>query len=384
MGKIFKNLDKPLLFTTIIFCLFGLLMIFSSSSVSTVLRYHVNPAYFFTKQVIFLAFSVFIGMFVLSIKTYKYNYIIWFLIIGVVVSLLGLFVYGKITGGAQSWYDLKFFKFQPSEFAKTIIILFNACYYDVLTKRHFKNMALYFVPLGIEALIIGLVMLQPDFGSAMIIACISFFMFISVPNIKKNFAKVLKTFVIIAVVGGLVFLYSGSSLLNSTQLSRLNFKNPCQRYTESTGYQVCNGFIAMKNGGLFGLGLGNSTQKYLYLPESHTDFIFPIIVEELGFVTGAIVIIMYAFLLYRILMIARKSENLRCSMICYGTFIYLAIHILINLLGILALIPLTGVPLPFLSYGGSFTFNVLIMLFLVQRCAVENKENRLKREIKEL
>ena len=151
---------------------------------------------------------------------------------------------------------------------------------------------------------------------------------------------------------------------------------------EDTGYQVCNGFIAYHNGGLFGLGLGNSTQKYLYLPEAHTDFIFPILVEELGLIVGILTILGYIYILYRILKIAKKADSIRNSIICYGTFLYLLMHLLINFMGSLALIPLTGVPLPFLSYGGSFNMNVIFMIFIVQRIAIESKQNEEKRLIK--
>ena len=202
--------------------------------------------------------------------------------------------------------------------------------------------------------------------------------------VQNNMIRVIKVLVIGVVIAAIIVLYSGSDLLNSMQMDRLTFRNPCSRYTEVTGYQVCNGFIAINNGGLFGVGLGNSTQKYLYLPESHTDFIFPIIVEELGLIFGIILILGYAWMLFRILKIAKASENLRCSVLAYGTFWFLTLHILINLLGILALIPLTGVPLPLLSYGGSFTVNVIVMLFIVQRVNIENKINKTKREIKAL
>ena len=164
-------------------------------------------------------------------------------------------------------------------------------------------------------------------------------------------------------------------------MKRFQYKNPCSRYREETGYQVCNGFIAIHNGGLLGKGLGNSTQKYLYLPESHTDFIFPIIVEELGLIAGIVIILGYAFMLYRILRIAKKSSTLNGAILCYGTFIYMLTHILINLLGILALIPLTGVPLPLLSYGGSFTINIIVMLFIVQRVSIENNNHEIKQTI---
>ena len=281
-------------------------------------------------------------------------------------------------------FDLKYFKVQPSEFAKSILVIFMAIYYNRLNLKKVKNIYAYFVPLGFAAIVIGLVFMQPDLGSAAIIAGIVFLTFISIPVVQNNIMKFIKIFSVVVILLVIGSLYSGNDFLSSIQKGRLNFKNPCSRYTETTGYQVCNGFIAINNGGLFGVGLGNSTQKYLYLPESHTDFIFPIIVEELGLVTGIIIILGYAYILSRILKIAKTSENLRCSILAYGTFWYFTLHILVNLLGVLALIPLTGVPLPFLSYGGSFTLNAIIMFFVVERVNVENNINKTKREIKSL
>ena len=153
---------------------------------------------------------------------------------------------------------------------------------------------------------------------------------------------------------------------------------------DDTGYQVCNGFIAIHNGGLFGAGLGNSTQKYLYLPEAHTDFIFPIIVEELGLLAGIAIILGYFYILYRILKLAKRADYMRSQIICYGTFIYILLHLLVNFLGILALVPLTGVPLPFLSYGGSFNFNVIVMMFVLQRISIETYDNDQDRVIANL
>ena len=255
-------------------------------------------------------------------------------------------------------------------------------YYNKLHYKKTKNIYIYFIPLVLVGIVVGLVFMQPDMGSAAIIAGITFLTFISIPAIKNNFLKFFKIIAVIITVLAVAALYSGNDILSSVQKGRLNFRNPCSRYTEETGYQVCNGFIAMNNGGLFGVGLGNSTQKYLYLPESHTDFIFPIIVEELGLVTGVFIVLGYAYMLIRILKIAKSSENLRCSILAYGTFWYFALHILVNLLGVLALIPLTGVPLPFLSYGGSFTVNAIFMICIVERVNIENKINKTKREIK--
>lgn len=375
-------MDIWLLIIMVIYSIVGLIMIFSSSSVSTVLRYNVPQYHFFLRQAIFLVVSFLVGfLIVIRFPTSKYKYLAPFAIVGIIIALLGLFVYGRITNNAQSWYDLGPFALQPSEFAKSIIIVFLAVAYSRLEKRKTANIYAFLIPVAICLVIAILIAMQPDFGTALIICGIVFFIFISIPYVKQNIVKVLKIGAVCVVVAAIALLYSGAEIFNSRQLQRFEFRNPCLRYQENTGYQVCNGFIAIHNGGLFGVGLGNSSQKYLYLPESHTDFIFPIIVEELGLLVGILLIIGYMVMLWRILRIARQAENLRLSILAYGVFLYLLFHILINLLGILALIPLTGVPLPFLSYGGSFTINVVIMLFVVQRVNIENKTIKTKREM---
>ncbi len=385
MGKLFSKIDIPLFIMMILYIVLGLVMVYSASNITAVVRYGYAPSHFFVRQAIFVSVALFAGIFIiLRMPTRAYGAFAWPLMILLIFSLAFLFVRGKVAGGAVSWYDLKFFKVQPSEFAKSIIIVFMAIYYNKLHYKKVKNIYLYLVPLICVGVIAGLVLMQPDMGSAAIILGISFLTFISIPIVKNNFFKFFKIMSIVAVAGVVILLYSGTNLLSSVQKGRLNFQNPCSRYTEETGYQVCNGFIAINNGGLFGVGLGNSTQKYLYLPEAHTDFIFPIIVEELGLVTGILIILGYAYMLSRILKIAKEGENLRCSILAYGTFWYFTLHILVNLLGVLALIPLTGVPLPLLSYGGSFTVNAIIMLFVVERVNIENKNNKIKREIKAL
>lgn len=385
MRKLFSKMDIPLFIMVVLYVALGLVMIYSASNITAVVRYGYQPYHFFIRQAIFVLVSFFIGfLIVLRFPTRNYGALAWPLVFLLIGSLALLFVKGKIAGGAISWFDLKYFKVQPSEFAKSILVIFMAIYYNKLHYKKVKNIYAYFVPLGFAAIIIGLVFMQPDLGSAAIIAGIVFLTFISILVVQNNIMKFIKIIAIGCILAMVAFLYSGNDFLSSIQKGRLNFRNPCSRYTETTGYQVCNGFIAINNGGLFGVGLGNSTQKYLYLPESHTDFIFPIIVEELGLVTGIIIILGYAYILSRILKIAKTSENLRCSILAYGTFWYFTLHILVNLLGVLALIPLTGVPLPFLSYGGSFTVNAIIMIFVVERVNIENKINKTKREIKAL
>lgn len=384
MKKDIKKIDKTLLFLIIIYSVFGLVMIFSASSASTILRYQVPSNYFFMKQLLALIISFIGGFIILFIPTQKYKMLSYLAILGEIGLLLLVLVNGKISGNAQSWIQIASFSLQPSEFAKTFLIIFMAVYYNNLTRNNQKNLSLYFIPMGIAAIMAFLVAMQPDWGSAAIIFAISVLTFLSVPMIKKNLLKILKISAVLAVIVGIFLIYKGGNVFTSEKLSRFNFKNPCSRYKEDTGYQVCNGLIAISNGGLLGVGLGQSTQKYLYLPESHTDFIFPIICEELGALVGAAIIIGYGLFLYKLFRIAKEADNLRTSILAYGTFWYFACHILINILGVLALIPLTGVPLPFLSYGGSYTMNAIAMIFVVQRVAIENKKNKLSREIAQI
>lgn len=384
MKALFRKMDKPLLFFMVLYSIIGLVMILSASSVSSVLRYNVSPSYFFIRQLLFVLGSFFLGMvLVLRIPTKKYRFLAPLYLLGVFGLLFLVFGYGIIAGGAQSWLDLGFFNLQPAEFAKTALILYMAVFYEKSIKKR-KPFVYNFIPIILAIIIFFLVAMQPDFGGAVIIAGIVFFTFLVIPFEKESKVNLIKYLGFAAIIGGIALLYSGSDIFNSTQLARLKFQAPCQRYMEDTGYQVCNGFIAFHNGGLFGVGLGNSSQKYLYLPEAHTDFIFPILVEELGLLVGILIIVGYAYILYRILKIAKEADSIRNAIICYGTFIYILLHLLINFMGILALIPLTGVPLPFLSYGGSFNMNVILVLFVVERVAIENKQNAEKREMARL
>ena len=381
--SIFSKIDKPLLIMSILYSVVGLIMVLSASSVSAVLKYDLSTYYFFIRQFIFVVISYLIGfVFVLNIPIKKYKKFLPLFLIGLLLVLIYLIVYGDMVNEAKSWIDLGFFSLQPSEFAKTILIIYMGIFYGEMNKKNSKFSV--FIPLAYSIIVFFLVALQPDLGTALIIAGIVFLTFLSIPFEGNQLIKTIKIISGTLAVVGLVFIVTGSNFLTDMQKSRLTFKNPCTRYTEETGYQVCNGFIAINNGGLFGKGLGNSTQKYLYLPEAHTDFIFPIMVEELGLLFSIAFILGYLIILYRIVKIAKLSTNLRNSIICYGIAIYILLHLIVNFCGILALIPLTGVPVPFLSYGGSFTMNLILCIFIVERICVEDKITKNKIEISKL
>lgn len=385
MKKVFSKIDKPLLIITILLCCIGLLMVFSSSSVAAILRYNKAPTYFFIRQLLFFIVAFIGGFIIIRIPTRWYKSVAWLAIIGITSVLTMLLLYGTITNHVQSWFYIPGgIAIQPSEFAKSFLIIFMACFYNNLIRKKVSNVYLYLIPLSIAGILGILIMMQPDFGSAAILLAIGFCIFISVPMVKSNLPKIMMILGVGAVLLVAGLLYSGAEILNSDQMERFKFQNPCQRYKEDTGYQVCNGYIAINNGGLFGVGIGKSTQKYLYLPESHTDFIFAILVEELGLLAGIGVLLLYCLLLYRLLKIAKEAYILRNSILAYGTFWYFTFHIIINLCGMLSILPLTGVPLPLMSYGGSSTLNFIAMLFISQRVAIENKMAKYNMELKKL
>lgn len=386
MKKIFANLNYLLLLLMIIYTAFGCLMIFSASSVSTVLRYGVSTDYFVVRQIIALVLAYVAGFFVLFVPTTSrlYKWLSYVIYAGI-LWLAGLFIYGKVAGGALSWFEIGNRSLQPAEFVKLMLILFFAVYYSGLQKKKNKiNFLTMMFPMGIAILVCGLVLAQPDLGGAIIIAAISMLVFFSLPFGKKEKWSVVKLGIGgVGIVAFLIFI-CGVQIIKPYQMQRFDYAKPCTKYSLDTGYQVCNGYIAIHNGGLGGVGLGNSTQKYLYLPEAHTDFIFPIICEELGLVVGIAVIVGYFVMLFIMLKIAKETDNLRSSILAYGIFCYFLIHILVNLLGVLGLIPLTGVPLPFLSYGGSYNLCVVVSLFVLQRIHYENREAKLRRKIENL
>ena len=370
MKKVIKYVDKPLLFVTVTLFIFGLVMVFSASNVTAYMTHAVSPYNYFFKQGIFLIVGVVLALIMIKFTTKSYGMFSWGLLLISIVSLVVLLLYGTAKNKAYSWFDLGFISIQPSEFIKVITIVFLAEYYEKNLKK-LNTWSGSLLPIGICAIVAGLIFIQPDLGTTIIYLAIVATIFFAVPIISEIKYKVLFAGLGAIIIGLIALFGAGKGMLLERQMERFNFTNPCERILD-TGNQVCNCYIAINNGGLTGVGLGNSTQKYLYLPEPYTDFIFAIIVEELGVITGIILILAYMFVLYRILMIGRRSPNNRGAVICYGVATYIFLHVAINLLGIMGLMPMTGVPLPFMSYGGSFTICLIAALTLVQRVSVEN------------
>lgn len=367
---VLRYVDKPLLILSIILFLFGLVMIFSASNVTSYMN--GGSAYsYFIRQAVFLVVSAIICLIIMKFNTKMYGILSHVLLFGVIAVLVLLLIYGKATNYAISWIRIGSMTIQPSEFAKVIMIVWMARYYEMNEKK-LNNWLICSVPLLVGMGITFLIVCQPDLGTAIIFALLVGSIFLSVP-MPKQVKRNIIFFIILIVLGVAAFLLmAGKSLIQERQLERFNFLRPCDRLLD-TGNQVCNGYIAINNGGLTGIGLGNSTQKYLYLPYPYTDFIYAVIVEELGVLVGILLIIAYMYVLYRIIKIGKASYTNRGAIICYGVAAYIFLHVAVNLLGLFGLMPMTGVPLPFVSYGGSFTLCLMVALTFVQRVHIETK-----------
>ena len=381
--KIFKDSDKILLFVSIVLLFFGLFNIVTVSSQEVTNKLIGKSLYYyFERQLLFIVIGLIPVFIIMSLPLKKnYKYLVP-LFLGIVLLNIIVIIKGGFTRGATNWLKLGPFSIQPSELAKPIVI-FSVAYLLEKFYKIFKNPRIdhskqLYTVLAVGLIVPALVFGQKDIGTCTIIIFAFMMMYIFSPiNSKDKFQslKVIGLVVLISLFG--IMLFKGS-FLTGAQESRLNYFNPCQseKYM-SGGYQVCNAFIAINRGNLTGVGIGKSTQKYSYIPEPHTDMVFAIISEEYGFIVGLIIILAYALIIYRILKIASIASTICGRYICLGVASFIFAHIFINLGGLFGIIPLTGVPLPFLSYGGSFIISLLVSLALVQRVYIDTKRAKI-------
>lgn len=367
---LFLCMDKKLLITTVILFSFGLIMIFSASNV-TAYMFGASPSRYFYKQTLFLLGGFILSIIVILFPTSSYKKISWLALLGSLFLTFVALIYGAVVNGASGWLGIGNLGIQPSEILKIAMIMWMACYYETKhPEKFYDDPAKMFIPLFVMGIAAAIIILQNDYGTAFIFLLVSAFIYLLSPTSKKVKLIIFGTGIVFLATLIILITTGAVNVLSSDKVARFNFSNPCSRYLNE-GNQVCNGYIAINGGGILGKGLGNSTQKYLYLPEGHTDFIFAIIVEELGFVGAIVLMLLYLFLLIRIVLIGNRASKRFQSLICYGVAFYLFSHIVINLCGVLGLLPLTGVPLPFMSYGGSFGISICVALAMVQRICCE-------------
>lgn len=349
-----KKISIILLISVVIISLFGVLMIYSSSYIWA--EYKFNDPYKFLKsQLIFLILG-YIIMFIVSKINYqkyqKYSNIIFGIcfILLVLVLIPGI---GTVRNGSRSWFGIGGFGIQPSEFTKLGLIIFTSKYLKNNNKE-LRDIKKGVLPILIVLMLVfGLIMLQPDFGTGVVIV-ISIVALLFVSGVKMNF------FIKIGLLGlvGVVVLI----IIAPYRMERIvSFLNPWSDPLGS-GFQIIQSMYAIGPGGLLGLGFCNSIQKHFYLPEPQTDFIFSIISEEFGFMGILIVSSLFITIIYQGIKISIKCEDAFGKYLAFGITFSLAFQTLLNLMVVVGLIPVTGVTLPFLSYGGSSLLITLLSM----------------------
>jgi cell division protein FtsW len=337
--------DRHILFPVLFLVGIGMVMVYSASSAVALTKFG-SDFFFLRKQALFAVAGI-VALLICRQIPFKfywhltYPILIFSMILLVIVHIPGL---GYKAGGASRWIRIGTFTFQPSEFARLAMIFFMA--YSLCKKQEkIRDFNIGFVP---HVLVLGIFSIlfhfQPDFGTILIFSIIVWIMMFIGGVRLLHLATPL---ILVLPLLGYIMITA------SYRLERiLTFLDPW-RYPEDGGYQVIHSLMAFGSGGLFGAGIGQGYQKLFYLPESHTDFIFSVIGEEIGLLGVIFIIAMYVLIIWRGLMIARNTENLYGSLIAAGITISFALQVCINMGVALGLLPTKGLTLPFLSYGGT-------------------------------
>lgn len=350
-----KKMDYSFLTVVLMLLCYGLIMVFSASSASA--HYQFDDAYYFIKRQFAWALIGIVIMFAVSRISYKtiYKYALHLMVISIILLILVPIV-GIEVKGAKRWLGFGSFSFQPSEVAKFAVIVFLARSLSVngeALKTFTKGFLPYVFIIGLMAL---LVFIEPHLSGAIVIALTGFIILWAAGAKLSHFVTIGFPALAIAVIAMVSAPY---------RMARVTaFFDPFKD-SSGDGFQIVQSLYAIGSGGFFGLGLGQSRQKYLYLPEAQNDFIFSIICEELGFIGAALVVVLFVMLLWKGVKIAANAPDRFSKLLVTGIIGLIAVQVIINIAVVTSSIPATGMPLPFFSYGGTSLVFILAEMGVV-------------------
>lgn len=343
-----KGFDFWIAVLAILFSLFGILMIYEASNVVAFSNFG-DKYHFVKEQLTWLSLGL-IGLLLTSLIPYK-KYYQWSLPILLVTIILLMAVFIPGIGikalGASRWISIGNYSFQPSELAKISMILYLSAWFSKREKGRFLPFLL------LVSLVVGLVVFQPDLGTGVILALIAIILYFLSEAPLWHFLLLLPAVLVVGVWLAISSPYRFNRIVT--------FFNP-NIDPLGTSYHIQQILISLGSGGLFGLGLGASRQKYQFLPEPTTDSIFAIIGEDFGFIGCCLLLVLFTIFLYRVLRTGHRAADRHGFLLAGGILIFFSSHFVINLGSMVALLPLTGVSLPFISYGGS---NLVVSLVAV-------------------
>ncbi len=349
-------LDYFLLADILFLVIFGLLMVYSASNV--VASYKYNDEFYYLKRQLFSCVIGLILMYVASVinieKIYKYTSFIFLasFILLVLVLIPGI---GIVRGGARSWIGIGSFSIQPAEFMKIAIILLLAKYLSKYN-HELDKIKTFVMVLLVAFIIFGLIVLQPDFGTGLVLL-------VSVIALIFMAGAPLKYFIALLIIG---IIGMGALIISAPyRLERItSFLNPWNDPLGS-GFQGIQSLFAIAPSGIFGFGYNKSMQKHFFLPEPQNDFIYAIITEEFGLFGGIVVLLAYVLLFIKAIKISARIDNSYMSYLAKGIGISIIIQVFINICVVIGLLPITGITMPIISYGGSSLTITLIGLGLL-------------------
>lgn len=346
-AKITETLDWGILLTTVFLMAIGLLCVYSSTS-------GTGSGIFF-KQLLWICIGTVFLVVAFAVDYRSLMYSAWPLYGAVVAILVLVLIFGREISGARRWLIFGPFRMQPSELAKVFVIIWMA--YWAEKKKHIiiHGMRELFFPALVILVPVTLILLQPDLGTAGIVCFIAAAMFLML-GIRRSTLLTLGSL----FLAGLPFLWF--SLRDYQRLRILTFLDP-SRDPLGSGYHAIQSKIAVGSGGLIGKGFLHGTQTQLkFLPEHHTDFIFSVVAEEWGFLGSGLLIFLYMMLITKIITVGLKAKDRFGALLCFGIAAYFTLHVFINISMAVGIFPVVGVPLPFISYGGSFMVINLICI----------------------
>ena len=378
-----RSFDYSLIAVILVVGIFGVVMVYSASMYTAVEVYGVRSDYFFIRQLIALVLGICAFLFFANFnyRMYKSNALQVPLVLVMISALIAVDQFGDVTNNSARWLEMGPISIQPSEFVKLMIILYMA---SVFHKKqgYINNFERSLAPPLIVLLgCVFLIVKQPDVGTASVILVISFFIILSSGMDWKRMAIIVS--VVAFCVSGLItaLIKYPDAILSETQKNRfIGFLQPFETEQEQ-GYQVVGSLLAIGSGEMTGVGFGNSTQKYGYIPEVHTDAIIAVIAEEFGFLGVAFLLFCLGFIVIKGILISIRCKDPFGSMIAIGISAMIGFQTFVNLGGMTSMLPITGVTLPLISYGGTSLLLTLISLGILVNISMQTERKRLMAEL---
>lgn len=374
-----RSIDYWILLPYLVLCLIGVVMVYSASA-AIKMQTGGSPVGYLVKQIVFvlMGWGLFGFLASLNLNKLRGRGFLWWTYVGILFLLFFVKFFGRAVNGANGWINLGPISIQPAEFSKLYLIIYwaNRCA-KVNDELHHPSMREYSMALFKTSLLLLLIIIQPDVGGFSINFAIAALIIMASGYNSRWTILIFDGLLLIGMIAlpSLAKIVATGHIKNYQVARFVAFVNPFGTQS-GAGSQLVNSYYAISNGGLKGVGLGNSIQKMGYLPEPNTDFILSVVSEELGFIGVFLVLTLLTIIICQIIRVGVRSDSMYEGLLCYGVGTFIAVEAAINVGGVTGLLPITGVTFPFISYGGSSMLALSIALGLAMNVSIRQKLRR--------